>query len=72
MIGWDEIMTADVDSNAIAQFWAEEENALAAIENKSKIILSPAKKAYLDMKYDTLSKFGLHWAAYIPVDSAYI
>ena len=24
------------------------------------------------MKYDTLSKFGLHWAAYIPVDSAYI
>ena len=72
MIGWDEIMTADVDSNAVAQFWAEEENALAAIKNKSKVILSPATKAYLDMKYDTLSKFGLHWAAYIPVDSAYI
>ncbi|MFT5943214.1 MAG: hexosaminidase, partial [Sediminicola sp.] len=29
------------------------------------------KKVYLDMQYDTLSKFGLHWAAYIPVDSAY-
>ncbi len=72
MIGWDEIMTADVDSNAIAQFWAEPKNALAAVKNKSKVILSPATKAYLDMKYDTLSKFGLHWAAYIPVDSAYI
>jgi hexosaminidase len=72
MIGWDEIMIADVDSNAIAQFWAEEKNALAAVKNKSKVILSPATKAYLDMKYDTLSKFGLHWAAYIPVDSAYI
>ena len=72
MIGWDEIMTADVDSNAIAQFWADSENALAAVKNKSKVILSPATKAYLDMKYDTLSKFGLHWAAYIPVDSAYI
>lgn len=23
------------------------------------------------MQYDTLSKHGLHWAAYIPVDSAY-
>ena len=37
-----------------------------------KVILSPAKKSYLDMQYDTLSKHGLHWAAYIPVDSAYI
>ena len=36
-----------------------------------KIILSPAKKAYLDMKYDTISKHGLNWAAYIPVDTAY-
>ena len=72
MIGWDEIVTADIDSNAIAQFWAESKNALAAVKNKSKVILSPATKAYLDMKYDTLSKFGLHWAAYIPVDSAYI
>ena len=72
MIGWDEIMTADVDSNAIAQFWAEPKNALAAVKNRSKVILSPATKAYLDMKYDTLSKFGLHWAAYIPVDSAYM
>lgn len=23
------------------------------------------------MQYDSLSKFGLHWAAYIPVDAAY-
>jgi hexosaminidase len=23
------------------------------------------------MQYDSLSKFGLHWAAYIPVDSGY-
>ena len=37
-----------------------------------KIIMSPAKKAYLDMEYDSLSKHGLHWAAYIPVDTAYI
>ena len=72
MIGWDEIVTADIDSNAIAQFWAEPENALLAVKNRSKIILSQATKAYLDMKYDTLSKFGLHWAAYIPVDSAYM
>ena len=72
MIGWDEVATADLDSTSIAQFWASEENAELAIEKGMKVLLSPAKKAYLDMEYDTLSKHGLHWAAYIPVDTAYI
>lgn len=72
MIGWDEIATADMDSNSIFQFWASEENTKTAISKGMKVILSPAKKAYLDMQYDTLSKHGLHWAAYIPVDTAYV
>ncbi len=33
--------------------------------------MSPAKKTYLDMQYDSTSKLGLHWAAYIEVDAAY-
>ncbi len=72
MIGWDEVATADLDSTSIAQFWASQENAEEAVQKGMKIILSPATKAYLDMKYDTLSKYGLHWAAYIPVDTAYV
>jgi hexosaminidase len=36
-----------------------------------KIIMSPAAKAYLDMKYNTKTKLGLHWAGYIEVDAAY-
>ncbi len=71
MIGWDEIATVDVNSGSIVQFWAEEENAQEAVDKGMKVILSPAKKIYLDMKYDSISKFGLHWAAYIPVDSSY-
>lgn len=72
VIGWDEIVTADIDSNAIAQYWSSAENAKTAVEKGNKVILSPAKKAYLDMQYDTLSKYGLHWAGYVPVDTAYI
>lgn len=72
MIGWDEIVHADLDTTAIAQLWSSEKNAAVAIEKGLKVILSPAKKMYLDMQYDTLSKYGLHWAAYIPVDSAYV
>lgn len=72
MIGWDEVATADIDSTSIAQWWASEENAKKAVEKGIQLIVSPAKKAYLDMQYDTLSKHGLHWAAYIPVDTAYV
>lgn len=72
MIGWDEVATADIDSTSIAQWWASEENAKKAVEKGMQLIVSPAKKAYLDMQYDTLSKHGLHWAAYIPVDTAYV
>jgi hexosaminidase len=72
MIGWDEVAQADIDSTSIAQFWDNESNTKKAIEKGMKVILSPAKKSYLDMQYDTLSKHGLHWAAYIPVDTAYV
>ncbi len=71
MIGWDEIGTADVDSSSISQFWSSTENAKLAVAKGMQIIMSPAKKAYLDMQYDSLSKHGLHWAAFIPVDTAY-
>ncbi|MFK7812161.1 MAG: family 20 glycosylhydrolase [Maribacter sp.] len=72
MIGWDEIGQANIDSTSISQFWSSKKNALDAVEKGMKVILSPAKKAYLDMQYDTLSKHGLHWAAYIPTDTAYV
>lgn len=71
MIGWDEVATANINSTSISQFWSSSKNAKLAIQKNMKIIMSPAKKAYLDMQYDTLSKHGLHWAAYIPTDVGY-
>jgi len=72
MIGWDEIGQADIDASSISQFWRHTDFAQNAIKKGMKVILSPATKAYLDMQYDTLSKHGLHWAAYIPTDTAYV
>jgi hexosaminidase len=37
----------------------------------SEIVLSPATKAYLDMKYDANTKLGLSWAGYTDVQDAY-
>jgi len=71
MIGWEEIAQANLDSTDIAQHWSSKKYGQLAVEKGAKVIMSPAKKAYLDMQYDSTSKFGLHWAAYIEVDSAY-
>jgi len=59
-------------ANAIAQYWSKKEHALEAVSNGSKLVMSPATKMYLDMQYDSTTKLGQHWAAYIEVDSAYI
>ncbi|HTF16436.1 MAG TPA: beta-N-acetylhexosaminidase [Chryseolinea sp.] len=59
-------------ASAIAQFWSSPAHALEAVGNGSKLVMSPAKKMYLDMQYDSTTKLGLHWAAYIEVDSAYM
>ena len=71
-IGWDEVATANLLPGNIAQFWAMEDNAALAVEQGNQILMSPAKKAYLDMQYDSTSRIGLHWAAYIELDSAYL
>lgn len=71
MMGWDEIVTADIDSTAIAQVWANKENGEQGIAKGMKLILSPSDRAYLDMKYDSSSTYGYTWAGLIPVDVGY-
>lgn len=71
MIGWDEVANAQLDPSSLVQYWNETENTLMGIAQGTKVIMSPAHKAYLDMQYDSTSQFGLNWAAYIPVDTAY-
>lgn len=72
VIGWDEIAHASLNEGTIVQYWREAENALMGIKQGAKVIMSPASKAYLDMKYHKDSKLGLRWAGYIEVDTAYI
>lgn len=72
VIGWDEIAHAQLREDAIVQYWAKPENALRGAAQGAKVLLSPAQKVYLDMQYDSTTKLGLHWAAYIEVDSAYL
>jgi hexosaminidase len=72
MIGWEEIAQADLDSTVIVQHWHSQKYARMAADKGAKLIYSPAEKVYLDMQYDSTTKLGLHWAAYIEVDSSYM
>ena len=72
VIGWDEIALASLKPNTIAQCWANVKNANTAVSQGAEILMSPASKAYIDMKYDKSTKLGLNWAGYIEVDTGYI
>jgi len=69
-VGWSEIGEAELLPDTIAQIWipAGYENAR---RQGAKMILSPASKIYLDMKYDTSSPLGLDWAGLVSVKDAY-
>lgn len=69
-IGWDPIDTSpEIDSSVVLQNWKDSNEA--ARRKNMKMIISIAKKAYLDMKYDENTPYGLTWAGYIPVETAY-
>jgi N-acetyl-beta-hexosaminidase len=70
MVGWEEIGMAHLRPTSIAQQW-KSDSALLALRQGAKLILSPANKTYLDMKYNAGTELGLDWAARIELRSAY-
>jgi hexosaminidase len=75
MIGWEEVARAKLRPGTLVQHWnvdpAKSALSRRAVEQGAKVIMSPADKAYLDMKYDASTRLGLHWAGYISVRDAY-
>lgn len=69
-IGWDPIDTSpEIGPDVILQNWRDSNKA--AVDKKMKIITSNASKAYLDMKYNKDTPYGIDWAGLIPVETAY-
>lgn len=75
LVGWEEVAQAALDPTSVAQYWntkGDNSKRVAAAAAKGiKVILSPAAKTYLDMKYDKQTKLGLEWAGLISVKTAY-
>ena len=72
LVGWDALGQLDsLPANTVVQFWNSADNARKAVNMNAKLLMSPATKAYLDMKYDKTTPIGQSWAAYITEQSAY-
>jgi hexosaminidase len=72
--GWHEIAKSPAATTAVGQYWGTGTSnppLAAAVTTGTKVVMSPANKTYLDMKYDQNTPLGLTWAGYIEVDTAY-
>ncbi len=72
MIGWDEIALAGLHPASVVQHWRPGLSLGNVARSGSKLIMSPANRAYLDMQYDPASYLGLFWAGRIEVRDAYM
>jgi hexosaminidase len=70
LIGWEELAQAPLQPGSIVQVWMGLGLA-QIIQQQLPVILSPALKTYLDMKYHPQTPLGLDWAGYIEVQDAY-
>ncbi|SNR32884.1 hexosaminidase [Haloechinothrix alba] len=73
-VGWHEYGQVDLPEPAIVQYWrieSEHPDTTASAENGNSIIMSPANKSYLDMKYNDGDPWGNDWAGAVDVRAAY-
>jgi len=77
MVGWTNDLGSvkGLSADVVGQDWSTKkhccENTLNMAQSGSKIIMSPANKAYLDLKYDKDAPIGLHWAGYNSIENSY-
>ncbi|GAA1568631.1 beta-N-acetylhexosaminidase [Kribbella sancticallisti] len=76
VMGWQEIAETPLPPGSIAQYWGTDDArsqglARAAAAQGAKVVLSPANRAYLDMKYNASTPYGLSWAGLVSVEKSY-
>ncbi|GAA2337322.1 beta-N-acetylhexosaminidase [Streptomyces kunmingensis] len=78
VVGWHQLTAATPAEGALAQYWgtegtsaAEKAQVAAAAKNGTGLIISPADRTYLDMKYTKDTPLGLSWAGYVEVQRSY-
>ncbi|MFK4085145.1 beta-N-acetylhexosaminidase [Kribbella sp. NPDC020789] len=76
VMGWQEIADTALPAGSIAQYWGTDDSrsqdlARLAASKGAKVVMSPANRAYLDMKYNKNTPYGLDWAGLVSIQKAY-
>ncbi|MGW7687750.1 beta-N-acetylhexosaminidase [Streptomyces asiaticus] len=74
VVGWHQLTGAHPAKGAIAQYWGtdgSEKEVADAAKAGTRLILSPANRAYLDMKYNADTPLGQNWAGYVEAKQSY-
>lgn len=70
MVGWDEVAAASLAPGSVVQHWRPKVSP-ALVASAPAVIMSPADRTYVDMKYDASTLLGLRWAGLVDVRQAY-
>jgi hexosaminidase len=75
LIGWEEVAQAKLAPGSVVQYWNTNGPHAATVRDAAArgahVVLSPANRAYLDMKYDDDYALGLEWAGRVSVRMSY-
>lgn len=74
VVGWQEIASTPLEPGTVVQYWdinADPAPFVAAAQAGARVLMSPASKAYLDMKYDAGTALGLEWAGHVELRDSY-
>ncbi|MGK5730728.1 family 20 glycosylhydrolase [Streptomyces sp. URMC 124] len=78
VVAWHQLAGARPAPGALLQYWgygrtgaAERAQVAAAARAGARLVLSPADRAYLDMKYTKDTPLGLQWAGLVEVRQSY-
>jgi hexosaminidase len=78
VVGWQEVARADLPPGTVVQYWdtrtdveADADVVTAAARAGARVLLSPAPRTYLDMKWGATAPLGLEWAGHIELRDAY-
>jgi hexosaminidase len=70
MIGWGEIAPAALNASTIVQYWNPDSSQLQ-VARGGKVIMSASPHMYIDMKFDSATVLGLHWAGFVTLQKVY-
>ena len=71
-VGWEEVAKGRLLPDTIIQYWWQEQWGRKAARAGNKLIMSPAARTYMDIKYNAETRMGQDWTrSYIEVQDGY-